>query len=648
MSIAFEIRKLTGIIATERFDKTTIVIGTGSDCDLVLSAKPEDTFRFCVELGENGATVRCLHDVGMMINRSPVFKKGETRPLRHGDVIRLVGTEHRITFSYTSKRTIGAVQSGTSVEDNSVSSPSAVELTSEESVADSAGHVMTKNELRITAVRASVVNVLREQRRVIAAVCIGLVLLLVLIFTIDSAPDDSGAVVSDELPEVEIEVVVDEHQTKVIDLLDAVRRLGKYSSLTIENIAHPVDVNSAIVFDPDKRRILFSPSETDAPKEFAVHLQCVVTLPDSAVQLQQSIAIWCVFNEVTDLPIVKPIRSIQIGLSKVRPISLIVDAFDPDSPRATLIYTASKQLPEGATLDPITGAFDWIPAKSQYGENYSMVINVTKKTMPKYMSTVEFGVQLVDDSELNNSRKSYEDSLYVLWLKDPTEVFIEPFATTVAIAPGILATNATTIMELQKQVLNNWTVWVGRIGQEDLVPVSEMWVHEYFPRGRMEYGEGSYQSIFFDVGVVRASGEFVQSFVEVIDSESYLEVSASHDVDLMSVNIAERLQDSTEVLSSKFTRGKSVSGTPFSIVESSEVPDFAILEVEGVFPEFSDGAPLLIDGKLLGLYSTPTLVDNHNEKTNHLFTVPICLSSFDADSPCKLWVPAAIAFPQSE
>jgi hypothetical protein len=638
MFIEFELRKPSGIIATQRFDKSTVVIGTGSDCDMVVSAKPEDAFRFCVELSESGATVTCLHVAGMMINLSPVFKKGETCPLKHGDVIRLVGNELRLTFSYTSKGPPGAAELRTVAKDNSETLLCAAELTSEDSVTESAVYQVAK-----ARVGTAVWNVIWEQRRLIAVAFVGLAIMAVLVFAFDS-----GAVVSDDLPEVEIIVVVDEHQTKIVDLLDAVRGQRECDSLTIEDITYSLDANDAIIFNSDKRRISFSPSEADAPKQFTLQLKCLATLPNSAVELQQPVVIRCVFNEVRDLPVVQPVRSIQLGLSDVRPISLVIDAIDPDLPQDILTYTATKQLPAGATLDLLTGVFEWVPTKIQYGENYSISINVAKKTTPKLMSTVEFEIQLVDDSELNSNRKSYEDSLYVLWLKDPTEEFMQPIATAVAIAPGVLATNATTIMELQKQVLSDWTVWVGRIGQEDLVPAGEMFVHGYFPMGRKEYGEGSYRSIFFDVGVVRASGEFIQSFVDVIDSESYLEVSASQDVDLMSVNIADRIQDSTEVLSSRFTRGKIVSADPLSIVESSKGPDFAILRVMGVFSEHVDGAPLLIAGKLFGLYSTPVLVDNQNEKNNHLFTVPICLNSFDDDSMSELWVPAANAFPPVE
>lgn len=634
MSIEFQLRKLSGVIATQRFDQTTVVVGTGSDCDLVISGKPGDASRFRVELGESGATVTCLHDVGMMINRSPVFKKGEIRSLRHGDIIRLIGNDYRLTFSYTSTRTLGESESGTAANTDSASYSSAVGSVVNEG---------TENDPQVAGFPTAAFNVIREPRRLIAVACSGLAILLVLAFMLDR-----GAVVSQDLPTVEIVVVVDEHQTKTVDLLEAVRRQGEYVSLTIENITHSVNVSNAVIFNPNARQISFSPSEADAPNEFALHLRCVVTLPNSGGQLQQPVVIRCVFNEVKDLPVVSPIRSVQLGLSNVRPISLNVDAFDPDFPQDELIYAVSKQLPEGATLDPTTGVFDWVPSKIQYGQNYPIAINVSKKSSPLLVSTAEFGIQLVDDTELNSSRKQYEDSLYVLWVKDPTGKFVEPFATTVAIAPGVLATNATIIMELQKQVRSNWTVWVGRIGQKDLVPIDNMLVHEFFSLGREKYGERSYQSIYFDVGVVRASQEFIQSFVDVISAESYLKISKIHDVDLLSVNITERLQDSTEAISSRFTRGKIISAQTLSIVESSELPDFAILEVEGEFSGHIDGAPLLINGKLLGLYSTTFEVDNQKQKKNHLFTIPICLSEFNVGSPSKLWVPAAKAFPLSE
>jgi hypothetical protein len=632
MAIEFELRNLSGIIATKQFDKSTVVIGSASDCDMVVSADPEDAFRFCVELSDRGATVTCLHEGGVMVNSSPVFKNGKTSPLKHGDVIRLVGIEYRFTFSYMSK-------------DNLVS---AVEETNEDSLFKPTGSEVQESEITIADLGTAVGNVMQEHRRVIAVACFTVAILTLLVFAFYSAPSDNHGILSGALSEVEITVAVDEHQTMMIDLLDAVRNQRDCDSLTIEDITYSLDVHAAVSFDSDKGQIVFSPSEADAPKEFILQLDCLATLPNSAVQLQQPVIIRCEFNEVIDSPIVNPVRSIQLGLSAVRPIALVIDAIDPDFPQDALTYKARRQLPDGAMLDPITGSFEWVPAKSQYGKNYLISITVLKKTRPELMSTVDFSIQLVDDSELNINRKKYEDSLYVLWLKDPTNKFLQPIATTVAIAPGVLATNATTIMELQKHVFSDWSVWVGRLGQEDLVAVSDMLVHGYFPIGQMKYGKGSYQSIFFDVGIVRASEEFIQSFVDVIDSESYLKISASQDVDLMSVNIADQIQDSTEVLSSAFTHGKIVSADPLSIVESSEVPDFVVLNVAGAFTEHVDGAPLLIDGKLFGLYSTPILIDDKNKKNTHLFTVPICLSEFDDESKSELWVSAAKAFPQVE
>jgi hypothetical protein len=645
MAIEFKLRNLSDIIATRRFDQTTVVIGTASDCDMVVSAEPEVAFQFCVELSDSGATVTCLHEVGVMINSSPVFEKGQTCPLKHGDVIRLVGNEYRFTFSYTSKSSTESADLPTSTQGDLVS---AVEQTTEASLPNPAGSGIEQSEISTVTLGTAVGNIVQEHRYIIAMVCFTVAILALLVFTFQSTPSGNNEIVSDALPEVEIIVTVDEHQTMMIDLLDAVRNQRDCDKLTVEDITYSLVLNTAVTFDSDKGQIVFSPSEADAPKNFILHLDCLATLPKSSVPLQQPVIIRCEFIEVIDVPIVNPVRSIQLGLSDVRPIALVIDALDPDLPQDELTYKADKQLPDGATLDSATGSFQWVPTKSQYGENYLISITVLKNSRPELMSMVDFNIQLVDDSELNVNRKSYEDSLYVLWLKDPTNKFLQPIATTIAIAPGVLATNATTIKELQKHVFSDWSVWVGRIGQEDLVPVSDMLVHGYFPIGQMKYGEGSYRSIFFDVGIVQASEEFIQSFVDVIDSASYLKISASQDVDLMSINIADHIQDSTEVLSSSFTHGKIVSADPLSIVESSEVPDFVVLGVAGVFTEHVDGAPLLIDGKLFGLYSTPILTDDKNEESTHLFTVPICLSDYDDESKTDLWVPAPKAFPQVE
>ena len=641
MITEFEIRNLSGIVATERFDKAAVIIGSGADCDLTLASKSDDTIRLRVDVSDSGARVTCLHDVGIMINRSPVFKNGESSLLRHGDIIRFVSNDLHLTFSYSQKGTGGIAESSKLAKDDSSRVPNIAKSTSEDLAAESGTKEVMDNVVRVVGVGAAVWRIMREQQRIIVAAFVGFLVLLFLVFKFYT-------VSSGTLTTVEINVVVDEHQTKIVDLLEEVRRQTNFSSLTIGGVTPSVNINDAITFNYEQRQISFSPSEADAPNEFTLYLKCLVTASDSTVGLQQPIVVRCLFNEVEDLPFVEPIRSMQLGLGNTRPISLVIDGFDPDLPQDSLTYTMSQQLPEGVTLDPITGAFNWIPSKDQYGQNYMIAIDVAKKAKPHLFSTVEFDINLIDDSKLDIDRNKYEDSLYVVWLQDPTGKFKQPVATTVAIAPGVLATNATLILELQKQVRQNWTVLVSQIGRDDVVPVNDMLVHGYFPAGRAKYGEGSYQSILFDLGIIRASDEFIQSFLDVIDAESYAELSTGQDVDLLSVNIADKLQDATEVLNSKFTRGKLVSFDTLSVDDSAKTPDFSIFEVSGRFPNQIDGAPLLADGKLLALYSSPFRISNQVTNENHLLTAALSLSDFDADSLSPFWVPAAKALPQSE
>jgi hypothetical protein len=641
MITEFEIRNLSGIVATDRFDKTTVIIGSGSDCDLTLASKSDDTIRLRVDVGDSGARVTCLHDAGIMINRSPVFKKGESSPLRHGDIIRFVKNDLHLTFSYSQKGTGGIAESSNLANDDSAQAPNIAESTSENLAPESGSKEVMDNEILIAGGYTAMWSILREQRRIIVAACIGFLVLLLLVFKFYTVP-------SDTLNQIEINVVVDEHETKIVDLLEYVRRQTQFNSITIGDITPSVNLNDAIIFNYEQRQISFSPSEADAPNEFPLYLKCLVTSSDSTVEWQQPIVVRCIFNEVEDLPFVEPVRSMQLGLGNTRPISLVIDGFDPDLPQDSLTYTTSKQLPDGATLDPITGAFNWIPSKEQYGQNYMIAIDVTKKTKTNLFSTVEFEINLIDDSKLDLDRKKYEDSLYVVWLQDPTGKFKQPIATTVAIAPGVLATNATLILELQKQVRQNWTVLISQIGRDDVVPANDMLVHGYFPAGRTKYGEGSYQSIMFDVGIIRASEEFIQSFLDVIDAESYAELSTGQDVDLLSVNIADKLQDATEVLASIFTRGKLVSFDTLSVDASAKTPDFSIFEVSGRFPKQIDGAPLLVDGKLVALYSSTFRIGNQVTNENHLLTAAFCLSDFVANSLSPFWVHASKALPQSK
>lgn len=67
-------------------------------------------------------------------------------------------------------------------------------------------------------------------------------------------------------------------------------------------------------------------------------------------------------------PLVEPVIE-PIGNKKIQegtPVQIVIKATDADSPPDTLTYSATP-LPEGASFDPSTGVFNWVPTCADAG-----------------------------------------------------------------------------------------------------------------------------------------------------------------------------------------------------------------------------------------------------------------------------------------
>lgn len=65
-----------------------------------------------------------------------------------------------------------------------------------------------------------------------------------------------------------------------------------------------------------------------------------------------------------------------------QPLDFVVEATDPDATADRLTYWLSPGAPEGATIDPETGAFSWTPAAWQGGRTHAVTVVVTDSGSP--------------------------------------------------------------------------------------------------------------------------------------------------------------------------------------------------------------------------------------------------------------------------
>ncbi len=78
-----------------------------------------------------------------------------------------------------------------------------------------------------------------------------------------------------------------------------------------------------------------------------------------------------------------PDRSVHQGY----PISFIASATDPDLPGQSLTFTLDAPIPPGATIDALSGVFQWTPTTNQAPATYSITVRVTDNGSPASSDT---------------------------------------------------------------------------------------------------------------------------------------------------------------------------------------------------------------------------------------------------------------------
>lgn len=73
-------------------------------------------------------------------------------------------------------------------------------------------------------------------------------------------------------------------------------------------------------------------------------------------------------------------------------LSLVASATDPDDPTAALTYSLAPGAPEGAAIDPATGAFQWTPSEAQGPGTFIVTVRATDEGAPPLTGATTFRV----------------------------------------------------------------------------------------------------------------------------------------------------------------------------------------------------------------------------------------------------------------
>jgi hypothetical protein len=162
------------------------------------------------------------------------------------------------------------------------------------------------------------------------------------------------------------------------------------------------DAPEGAAIDPQTGAFSWTPSEAQGPGQYSI---TVLVTDNGSPPLANSETFIVTVREVNSPPSIAPIEDVTID--EGQPLTFTVSATDPDLPANTLTYTLDDEAPEGATIDPQTGAFSWTPSEAQGPGQYSITVLVTDNGSPPLANSETFVVTVTEPgAELQAAARS--------------------------------------------------------------------------------------------------------------------------------------------------------------------------------------------------------------------------------------------------
>src|SRR5690606_3806205 len=103
-----------------------------------------------------------------------------------------------------------------------------------------------------------------------------------------------------------------------------------------------------------------------------------------------------VLREPNVAPVVEDVPPVN-GFSG-RPITLQIEAVDPDGEQDGLSYALTGTVPEGAKIDPTSGLLTWTPPLTLELGDFTFTVTVTDKGDPPQTVNKEVKVKVAEDA----------------------------------------------------------------------------------------------------------------------------------------------------------------------------------------------------------------------------------------------------------
>jgi hypothetical protein len=185
------------------------------------------------------------------------------------------------------------------------------------------------------------------------------------------------------------------------------KSVAESALLTFQAIATDPDAGQSLTFSlstdapagaaisPTSGVFTWTPSEAEGPGNYSFN----VRVADNGVPSRSAFErITVTVSEVNRAPVLADIGNVT--MNEGSPLSVGVEAFDPDLPANVLTYSLDPGAPTGASIDPSTGAISWVPAETQGTGDFTMTVRVRDNGTPALEHSRTFSVHV---NEVNNA-----------------------------------------------------------------------------------------------------------------------------------------------------------------------------------------------------------------------------------------------------
>jgi len=167
-----------------------------------------------------------------------------------------------------------------------------------------------------------------------------------------------------------------------------------------QTLSFSLDANPpGMSINPTNGLITWTPTENDGPGSYSA----TVRVTDNGEPPLSATMILSIFvNEVNTAPNLDPIADAIIHAgSRLR---FATHATDVDLPAQTLTYELAPGAPEGATVDELTGVFDWTPPANAAPSTNSIALLVTDSGSPRLAALWTFKVVVASSLKVTAER----------------------------------------------------------------------------------------------------------------------------------------------------------------------------------------------------------------------------------------------------